>query len=88
MYSIYSSLKAAIVNFMQALSSEWEPFGISVNCMNPERTLTPMRIQSFGKEDPNTLLSPEEVAYISINTLLSDITGQIVDVKLQKHKVS
>jgi len=88
-YSLYSSTKVAIVNLTQALGDELSNRKIRVNCINPERTLTPMRVSSFGKEDPKTLLSPEEVAYISINnTLLSDITGQIVDVKLQKHKVS
>ena len=84
MYSTYSSLKAATVNFVQALSSEWESFGIRVNCINPERTLTPMRIKSFGKEDPDTLLSSSEVAETALKALLSDISGQVIDVKIQK----
>ena len=86
MYSIYSSLKAAIVNFVQAIASEWESFGIRVNCINPERTLTPMRIKSFGKEDPKTLLSSEKVASESLKALLSDISGQVIDVKIQKKR--
>lgn len=84
MYSTYSSLKAATVNFVQAIASEWESFGIHVNCINPERTLTPMRIKSFGKEDPKTLLSSEKVASESLKALLSDISGQVIDVKIQK----
>lgn len=82
MYSTYSSLKAATVNFVQALSSEWEPFDIRVNCINPERTLTPMRIRNFGKEDPNTLLNSKQVAQSSLKALLSDISGQVIDVKI------
>ncbi len=82
MYSTYSSLKAATVNFVQALSSEWENFGIKVNCINPERTLTPMRVKSFGKENPNTLLSSKTVAIESLKTILSDISGQVIDVKI------
>jgi len=81
MYSIYSSLKAATVNFVQALASEWDTFGIQVNCINPERTLTPMRVKSFGKEDPKTLLKSETVALASLKTLLSNISGQVIDVK-------
>ena len=81
-YALYSSSKAAIVNLVQALGEEWVEKNIKINCINPERTLTPMRITNFGKEDPSTLLDAESVAYVSINTLLSDITGQIVDVKL------
>jgi 2-C-methyl-D-erythritol 4-phosphate cytidylyltransferase len=84
MYSTYSSLKAATVNLVQALASEWETFHIRVNCINPERTLTPMRIKSFGKEDPDTLLSSRQVAQSSLKALLSDISGQVIDVKIEK----
>ena len=43
-----------------------------------------MRTSNFGKEDESTLLTSKEVAYVSINTLLADFTGQIVDVVLDK----
>lgn len=81
-YSIYSSAKAAIVNFVQAISQEWETLGIKVNCMNPERTETPMRIKNFGNEPQHTLLKPETVALRCIQTLLSNYTGQVIDVRL------
>jgi len=80
-YSIYSSTKAAAVNFMQALSQEWEPFGIKVNCINPERTKTPMRISNFGNEPEGTLLDPMVVAQASLSVLTADYTGQVIDVK-------
>lgn len=80
-YSIYSSTKAAIVNFVQAVAQEWEPFGISVNCINPERTKTPMRIHNFGIEPDNTLLTSEKVAVTTVLSLLSGFTGQVIDVK-------
>ena len=83
-YSIYSSTKAAVVNFVQAIAQEWECAGVRVNCINPERTKTPMRIKNFGIEDDATLLKAEDVARESIKTLLSDFTGQVVDVKLAK----
>lgn len=83
-YSIYSSTKAAVVNFVQAIAQEWEGAGVRVNCINPERTKTPMRVKNFGVEDETTLLKAEEVARESIKTLLSDFTGQVVDVKLSK----
>ena len=81
LYSVYSATKAAIVNFVQALSEEWFSFGIRVNCVNPERTHTPMRTKSFGMEPLNTLLDPKDVAVASINTLASMITGEVIDVK-------
>lgn len=80
-YSLYSSTKAAAVNFTQAISEEWKNFGINVNCINPERTRTPMRVKNFGNEPENTLLKSVDVARISIQTLLSDLTGQVVYVK-------
>jgi len=80
-YSIYSSTKAAIVNFVQAVAQEWEPVGITVNCINPERTKTPMRVSNFGVEPEETLLRSETVAEATVRSLLSDYTGQVIDVK-------
>ena len=82
-YSLYSSTKAAAVNFMQALAQEWDGDGIRVNVINPERTKTPMRVQNFGVEPDNTLLTAQEVAEDSLKTLLSDFTGQVIDVKIK-----
>jgi len=79
-YSIYSSSKAALVNLVQGLSEEWVDYNIKVNIINPERTATPMRFKNFGKEPPETLLNPIKVAVASINTLLSNYTGQIINV--------
>jgi ribitol-5-phosphate 2-dehydrogenase (NADP+) / D-ribitol-5-phosphate cytidylyltransferase len=81
-YAMYSSTKAAVVNLTQALADEWSSVGIRVNCVNPERTATPMRLKSFGPEPPDTLLSADEVAHTSIDVLLSDLTGQVVDVRV------
>lgn len=82
-YSLYSSSKAAIVNLTQALSEEFAMSNnVRINCINPQRTLTPMRVKNFGKENEKTLLKAEDVAFVSINTLLSDFNGQIVDITL------
>ncbi|GAB3111195.1 bifunctional cytidylyltransferase/SDR family oxidoreductase [Streptomyces calidiresistens] len=82
-YSLYSSTKAAMVNLTQALADEWAADGIRVNCVNPERTATPMRTKAFGQEPPNTLLSSEAVAHTSLDVLLSDLTGHVIDVRRQ-----
>lgn len=83
-YSIYSSTKCATVNFVQALAEEWSSFGIRVNCINPERTKTPMRVKNFGIEDENTLLKSADVANVSAKVLVSDITGQVIDIKIKR----
>jgi 2-C-methyl-D-erythritol 4-phosphate cytidylyltransferase len=85
-YSIYSSTKAAIVNFVQAIAQEWDADGIRVNCINPERTKTPMRQRNFGIEPDETLLSAEQVALATAQTLASDYTGQVIDVRRKKNK--
>ncbi|WP_406318535.1 bifunctional cytidylyltransferase/SDR family oxidoreductase [Streptosporangium sp. NBC_01639] len=81
-YSLYSSTKAAVVNLTQALADEWAEYGVRVNCVNPERTGTPMRVRAFGEEPAHTLLSPRAVAQTSMDVLISDLTGHVIDVRL------
>ncbi|SHK46114.1 2-C-methyl-D-erythritol 4-phosphate cytidylyltransferase [Nocardiopsis flavescens] len=80
-YSLYSSTKAATVNLTQALADEWSGDGVRINCINPERTRTPMRTKAFGEEPAGTLLSAGKVARTSLDVLLSDLTGHVVDVR-------
>ncbi|MEU3827120.1 bifunctional cytidylyltransferase/SDR family oxidoreductase [Streptomyces sp. NPDC029080] len=82
-YSLYSSTKAAMVNLTQALSDEWAADGVRVNCINPERTATPMRTKAFGAEPAGSLLSSEAVAGTSLDVLLSELTGHVIDVRRQ-----
>lgn len=80
-YSLYSSTKAAVVNFTQALAEEWQPHGIKVNVINPERTATPMRIENFGIEPKESLLSSEEVAEFTLSGMSFEHTGQVFTIK-------
>ena len=79
---MYSSTKSAVVNFVQALAEEWNDLGIRINCINPQRTKTPMRVQNFGLEEASTLLKSEEVALISLKTLMNKFSGEVIDIKL------
>ena len=81
LYSTYSSTKAGIVNLVQALAEELANDNIRVNVINPERCATPMRFKAFGKEPEDSLLNPEKVAEASLKTFLSDLTGQVIDVR-------
>lgn len=80
-YSLYSSAKAATVNLTQALADEWASDRVRVNCVNPERTATPMRTKAFGKEPAASLLDSETVARTSLDVIVSDFTGHVVDVR-------
>ena len=81
MYSIYSSAKAAVVNFVQAIAEEVADENIRINVMNPERTNTPMRVRNFGNEPAGTLLDSRKVAQATIRTIGTDFTGQVIDVR-------
>ena len=83
-YSLYSSAKAAVVNLTQALADEWAMAGVRVNCVNPERTSTPMRARAFGAEPPGTLLSSEAVASRSLDVMLSNQTGHVIDIRREE----
>jgi 2-C-methyl-D-erythritol 4-phosphate cytidylyltransferase len=80
-YSLYSSSKAAVVNLTQALADEWRELEVRVNCINPERTATPMRTKAFGQEPASDLLEASVVASTSVDVLVSDVTGQVIDVR-------
>ncbi len=80
-YSLYSSAKAATVNLTQALADEWAADKVRVNCINPERTATPMRTKAFGVEPAGSLLEPEVVARASLNVMISGLTGHVVDIR-------
>ncbi|MEO8329553.1 MAG: SDR family oxidoreductase, partial [Candidatus Nanopelagicales bacterium] len=80
-YALYSSAKAAVVNLTQALADEWAADGVRINCVNPERTATPMRTRAFGQEPSDSLLDSTAVARSSLDVLLAPHTGQIVDIR-------
>ncbi|GED14524.1 2-C-methyl-D-erythritol 4-phosphate cytidylyltransferase [Aneurinibacillus migulanus] len=82
LYTVYSSTKAAIVNLVQGLAEELLHDEIRVNAVNPERTATPMRFENFGREMEDTLLRPEKVAAATLKVLLSNLTGQVFNIRL------
>lgn len=75
-YSIYSSAKAAIVNFTQALAEEHPD--LHINAIAPGRTNTEMRRLNFPLDPPEELLSPEEVAQGIISLLRCRQTGLLL----------
>ena len=80
-YSLYSSAKAATVNLTQALADEWAADHVRVNCINPERTGTPMRTKAFGEEPADSLLESVAVARASLDTLIAGGTGHLIDLR-------
>lgn len=87
-YAAYSATKAGVVNLTQALSEEWAEDGVRINCINPQRTATPMRTAAFGEEPPETLLDAGDVARVTLGVLGSDMTGQIVTVQVSEMRAA
>jgi 2-C-methyl-D-erythritol 4-phosphate cytidylyltransferase len=87
-YSLYSSSKAGVVNLTQALAEEWHTQFVRVNCINPERTDTPMRRKAFGIEPAGTLLSAKDVALFSLGVLLDNSTGHVFDITNHEARIA
>lgn len=77
--SVYSSSKAGVVNFTQALAEERPE--LHIHAITPKRVNTPMRRKSFPDEDESLLLEPQAVAEEVLNLLLSSSTGSLVEVR-------
>lgn len=77
-YVIYSSAKAAVVNFTQGLSEEMPQYFI--NALAPKRTLSEMRKKNFPEEKTDQLILPREIAEEVFKILNSKETGLIVPI--------
>jgi len=75
-YTLYSSAKAAIVNFTEGLSQERKD--LCINTIIPERTDTNMRKEYFPNEDQTSLLSPNDVAKKVIKILKTKASGKTI----------
>ena len=80
-YAPYSSSKAGVVNFVQALADEWAHDGIRVLAICPERTKTELREKAFGEEPADSLLSAEVVASETVNAIVSGQSGVVVEIR-------
>ena len=79
-FAAYSSSKAALVNFCQALAEELTEWNVQVNVASPGRVNTPLRQRNFGKEDPATLLDPDWVAGQIAHALAMKTTGSVIEI--------
>jgi 2-C-methyl-D-erythritol 4-phosphate cytidylyltransferase len=81
-YAIYSSSKAALINFTQALSQERKE--LFINALSPGRTLTKMRKKHFPTESEELLAHPSEVADQVADILSSSLSGTHIEMHLKK----
>ena len=80
-YAAYSSSKAALVNFCQALAEEVDCWNVKVNVASPGRVQTELRLRNFGKEPPESLLSPDYVAEQIVASLVMGTTGSVFEIR-------
>ena len=65
-WSAYCASKWAVLGLTESLALEGFASGIRVNALCPGPTGTPMRFDNFGREDPDKLLTPDEVAQAAL----------------------
>ena len=80
-YAAYSSSKAALVNFCQALADEVDCWNVRVNVASPGRVRTDLRFRNFGQEPPESLLCPDHVAEQVVAALTVDTTGSVFEIR-------
>jgi len=80
-YAAYSSSKAALVNFVQALAEELSRDQIRVNVVSPGRVHTAMRTRNFGQEPLESLLDPQDVAVEMVRALAMETSGSVFEVR-------
>lgn len=80
-YAAYSSTKAALVNFCQALAEEVDCWNVKVNIASPGRVRTDLRLRNFGQEPPDTLLDPKDVAERILSALTMETTGSVFEIR-------
>ena len=82
-WGAYAVSKFATEGLMQVLADELEHTGkIRVNSINPGATRTQMRRKAYPGEDPQTLLTPEEIMPTYLYLMGADsrgVTGQAFD---------
>ena len=73
----YSASKAAVINMSEVLRDELKPYGIEVICLSPGRCATDLRKTLAPKEDPKTIMQPEQVAQIV--SLMMSSAGALIN---------
>ncbi|GAA4570808.1 bifunctional cytidylyltransferase/SDR family oxidoreductase [Planotetraspora kaengkrachanensis] len=81
-HSLQASATAAVVNLAEALADEWAAQGVRVNCLNYDRAGSAVPVAP--SPDSAGQIAPEAVARTGLDVLLSDRTGQVVDVRLTR----
>ncbi|PIS01726.1 MAG: hypothetical protein COT84_00800 [Chlamydiae bacterium CG10_big_fil_rev_8_21_14_0_10_35_9] len=81
-YGIYSSTKAALVNFTQSLADEKKD--LCVNVIVPQRTDTKMRRMHFSAKENENLLDPKTIAVKVLKILkVKNLSGEIIEIRAQ-----
>ncbi len=84
-YSVYCATKAAIIMMTRALAIELAPHGISVNCLSPGNTATPMNLDVRTKPDLKPFLdamtarTPSGVTYSSAEDMANIVAFLVSD---------
>ena len=82
LWGAYAVSKFAIEGLSQVLADEMQPGNVRVNCINPSRARTAMRLQAYPAEDRSALPEPAELVrpyLFLLGPASRSITGQSFD---------
>ena len=86
LYPLYSASKAALYNLWQSSRDIFADSNITVDLINPVRTLTAMASQN-EKIDPNLdYLAPEDVAQEIFQAAVTDSVSSCIDMNFKEQK--
>jgi NAD(P)-dependent dehydrogenase (short-subunit alcohol dehydrogenase family) len=86
LYPLYSASKAALYNLWQSSRDIFADSNITVDLINPVRTLTAMASQN-KKIDPNLdYLAPEDVAQEIFQAAVTDSVSSCIDMNFKEQK--
>lgn len=88
-WSAYSASKFGIMGLAMSLHEELENTAIRVNCINPGKVRTSLRVKAYPGLDPLSFPAPEEIApfYLHVLSAKSTLRGKAIDIVFEKDAV-
>lgn len=77
----YAASKAALEQMVKAYAAEMAHTKVRANIVDPGRVRTKMRAQAYPGEDPNTLVTPDQITdvFVALAEASCDKNGEIVN---------
>jgi short-subunit dehydrogenase len=86
LYPLYSASKAALYNLWESARDALKGTNISIDLINPVRTLTKMATANKAIDPSLPYLRPEQVADAITNLVTNNLTSSCIDMTFEDEK--